>query len=322
MADTYWDHPARRETKRLLDLADAGAILDELQQGGTEWDDAREALDHLVRGAQEETAAATVADPTDRTADVMAEAMPSLRPMTPERLAEIREREQAATPGPWEPGSVWLVAGLIYDDDGNRVAPDDATRCGFCNVGEPVWSGQRPINGPTMNAHRHRNPEPWSAENLISAANGDLVAGNFDYEEGGIIAPADTVFVAAAREDVPALLAEVERLRAELADEKRRNHYVRAGNAERENARLRAELAETTHALEVTAEKADAMRGQRDRAETERDRLAEQVKAVRDMHTKFVCDCGTDHGIGCAGCGADEYPWPTLHALGGTEPGQ
>lgn len=78
-----------------------------------------------------------------------------------------------------------------------------------------------------------------------------------------------------AREDLAAV-------RAELADEKRRNHYVRAGNAERENARLRAELAETTHALEVTGEKAEALRGQRDRAEAERNTaLAELNGAYR-----------------------------------------
>jgi chromosome segregation ATPase len=56
MADTYWDHPSRRETKRLIDLADVGAILDELQERTTEWDDAREALDNLVRAANYENA--------------------------------------------------------------------------------------------------------------------------------------------------------------------------------------------------------------------------------------------------------------------------
>jgi hypothetical protein len=44
----YWDHPSRRETKRLIDLGDANAILDELQNGATEWDDARAALDYLI----------------------------------------------------------------------------------------------------------------------------------------------------------------------------------------------------------------------------------------------------------------------------------
>lgn len=139
-------------------------------------------------------------------------------PMTDERLAEIRDRADAATRGPWEPGMVWLVAGLIWDDDHRRADPDKATHCGYCHHGEPVWSGQRNINGTVMNAHRHRASEPYGIEHLISAADGDLVAGNYDYEDGGIIAPADTAFVAAARQDVPDLLTEVERLRGELAD--------------------------------------------------------------------------------------------------------
>ena len=61
MADTYWDHPARREIKRLIDLGDAGAILDELQQDSTEWDDARGALDNLVRAADIRAAASVEA---------------------------------------------------------------------------------------------------------------------------------------------------------------------------------------------------------------------------------------------------------------------
>jgi hypothetical protein len=69
MADEYWDHPARREIKRLIDLGDANLILNDLQNRETEWDDAREALDHLVRGANagpEETPAATAGDPMTR----------------------------------------------------------------------------------------------------------------------------------------------------------------------------------------------------------------------------------------------------------------
>ncbi|MEV4672668.1 hypothetical protein AB0K34_13520 [Actinomadura sp. NPDC049382] len=54
MADTYWDHSSRREIKRLIDLGDAGAILDDLQNRETEWDDAREALDYLLRTARAE----------------------------------------------------------------------------------------------------------------------------------------------------------------------------------------------------------------------------------------------------------------------------
>src|SRR5690606_10101703 len=53
---------------------------------------------------------------------------------------EIREALEAATPGPWEPGDIWLCAGLIYSDSGDRVEDGSATRCAFCRLGEPSWS--------------------------------------------------------------------------------------------------------------------------------------------------------------------------------------
>jgi hypothetical protein len=78
--------------------------------------------------------------------------------LTPEQLAEIKARAEAASPGPW-----------------NAYA------------GEP--------------------------DHVIQDVNCVVVAGNYDYEDGGIIAPEDTAFIIAARTDVPALLAENERLR-------------------------------------------------------------------------------------------------------------
>lgn len=78
-AADYWSHPARREIKRLLDLGDANAILDELQNGTTEWDDAREALDNLVRAADMRAVALQEA-----LAAAEASSVPSV-----ERLAEI-----------------------------------------------------------------------------------------------------------------------------------------------------------------------------------------------------------------------------------------
>jgi hypothetical protein len=52
-----------------------------------------------------------------------------------------------------------------------------------------------------------------------------MVAGQWDYEEGGISEEADAVFIAHARTDIPALLAHIraqaltiERLRAEIAE--------------------------------------------------------------------------------------------------------
>lgn len=64
-------------------------------------------------------------------------------------------------------------------------------------------------------------PGPWMVfegaypygEGYVIESPADLVAGNFDHEEGGIIRKEDAEFIAAARTDVPELLAEIERLR-------------------------------------------------------------------------------------------------------------
>lgn len=133
--------------------------------------------------------------------------------LTPEELAEIEAAEQAATPGPWEPGHVWLTAGLIFDADRNRVEDGTATHCAYCHLGPPEWSGRMAINSSKkMPAHRHRSPEPYEPDHLISGAGGAFIAGNYDYEAGGILRPEDTAFVVAARSAVPALLAEVRQL--------------------------------------------------------------------------------------------------------------
>lgn len=70
-------------------------------------------------------------------------------------------------------------------------------------------------------------PGPWGEspkqpDAVISLAPGATRRGTFDYDYGGAfigesMLRADRAFVCAARTDVPALLAEVERLRAQLA---------------------------------------------------------------------------------------------------------
>jgi hypothetical protein len=120
-------------------------------------------------------------------------------------LEAIEAREQAASPGPWERGFVWLTAGLMFDESQNHVAAKSATRCAYCHLGEPVESGRMDINGTVMRAHRHRHPEPWNTESGISGASGFVVATE-------VLAEEDTVFMAHARTDVPAMAAEIRRL--------------------------------------------------------------------------------------------------------------
>jgi hypothetical protein len=61
-------------------------------------------------------------------------------------------------------------------------------------MGKPVWTGKADINGKRMHAHKHRNPTPYGVGHRISGPNSD-VAGNYDYEEGGIIDPADLALI-------------------------------------------------------------------------------------------------------------------------------
>lgn len=135
-----------------------------------------------------------------------------LEDLSPEREEDIRWRLQEATPGPWERGHVWMTAGLIYSDTGERVDSESATRCAYCRLGEPVWSGRMDINGTLMAAHRHRSDEPYDVEHSISSADGGLVA----YEGGGIVRGQDTQFIVSARDDIEVLLAAVAGLRARL----------------------------------------------------------------------------------------------------------
>lgn len=99
--------------------------------------------------------------------------------LTPEREAEIREREAAATPGPWEAGE----AGYIYDENaGDDSRPWIEPAAGTCPC---VKAGSEVVASEILDEDRHGRP-------LTNAA-----------------------FIAAARADVPALLAELDAMRAE-----------------------------------------------------------------------------------------------------------
>lgn len=110
---------------------------------------------------------------------------------------DLRALSAAATPGPWEAGDVYQMAGCGFVGRG-----DD--ECVLCEWGEPVWRGTTDINGKRMHAHRHRDPTPYAIDHRISSAAG-LVAGNYDYEEGGIMDPADLALIVWLRNHADAL---------------------------------------------------------------------------------------------------------------------
>ena len=113
-----------------------------------------------------------------------------------EREQEIRERAGAATPGPW---------GTRDDGTGrHHIAADlKDTGCGFTCRRQVALTVDEPIDNDP--AHRE-----WDAD-----------------EDDEQIA-ADAEFIAHARQDVPTLLAEVDRLRGELATRPARAESWRA----------------------------------------------------------------------------------------------
>ena len=101
-------------------------------------------------------------------------------------LAAVRDREAAATPGPWY---------------ASRRLPEPAQPGGphllICDAG---WDFDDPEYGHSAPVIAAKPATGWPDTDDHRAAN------------------ADAEFIAHAREDVPALLAEVDRLRALLAD--------------------------------------------------------------------------------------------------------
>lgn len=116
------------------------------------------------------------------------------------------------------------------------------------------------MNAEQLNAIKERvakaTPGPWDEMDDLFVIEGDgLIIGELIAKTE---IKADAEFIAAAREDVPALVAEVERLqnRCELYEEARRNDGKMIEYKDAEIARLRVEL---TDIIAVATEEASSI---------------------------------------------------------------
>ena len=115
-------------------------------------------------------------------------------------LEAIKARADAATAGPWE---------VEPEHEWEWLAED--TKCDLCKRGVELFEVVTDNDeGEITEGHKH-----WSPSHYIAAPR-EEIAGNFDYEEGGIIRHEDTIFIANARQDVPALLEYIAELEAKL----------------------------------------------------------------------------------------------------------
>lgn len=117
----------------------------------------------------------------------------------------LRKLLAEATPGPWTLGAYWLKA---------RTHPPAAPKrptCAYCaEFGAPL-KVERDQSHPVAEFHWHRAAEPWTGkDHEIEGAFGAMVAGNYDYEEGGIFNAADARLIVYLRNEVAEALAEWE----------------------------------------------------------------------------------------------------------------
>ena len=115
----------------------------------------------------------------------------------------------AATPGKWFNERRWLRAGTHPPIDRSRPT------CAYCHLGDPqrvtpytekeVREGQ--VDGGAWHAHLAEEGDDWRNDpHRIESEDGQLVAGNFDYEEGGIVNQPDAKLIVAAVNAHPLLL--------------------------------------------------------------------------------------------------------------------
>lgn len=117
----------------------------------------------------------------------------------------IRTRLAAATPGPWGRGDRWNVQGASHCTCAPRYGP-------------LIHEGRMNINGTMMQAHVHQAESPWHPYGIYGAPSATSrwhpVAVVIETDEYGLMDDADADLIAHAPEDLAALVAEVERLRA------------------------------------------------------------------------------------------------------------
>jgi hypothetical protein len=82
---------------------------------------------------------------------------------------------------------------------------------------------------------------------------------------------------------------------------------------------LHAELESATASVVALSGRVDTLTARCEQQERDHAETVAEVERVRELHKKFVCGCGADHGIGCHACGSTEYPCRTIRALDGSE---
>ena len=122
--------------------------------------------------------------------------------MSEDRLAEIEARLGKATQGPWRVGGVKMSC--LIQHNGQRYGGHGSGACVYTFNG---WYEPESNNDAFVH-DIYRDDQP-----IGSLTEPTMIAGNYDYESGGIVRYEDANFIAHSRDDVGWLIKEVKRLR-------------------------------------------------------------------------------------------------------------
>ena len=125
------------------------------------------------------------------------------------RIEEIKQREAKATPGPWLIGMIFRSCKIDHGEGNWHGKP----YCVYTSDG-----GVEPAEDEEDEEDKHDIVSAAFLDTPLAYEQNDpsKIAGNYDYEEGGIVHPDDTEFIAHARRDIPYLLLRLEAAEAAL----------------------------------------------------------------------------------------------------------
>lgn len=139
--------------------------------------------------------------------------------LTPEELNNLEQLYNEATSGDWEQGNRYCQG---YVQDGTLSKYIALGDCPYCSRGsyEPIPVCIENENGTNRVIHTHRIiVDTYFDPTVITSANNTtLVAGTWDYEDGGIRKPEDSKFIVEAHNKMPQLIAYIRELEARLMD--------------------------------------------------------------------------------------------------------
>ena len=150
-----------------------------------------------------------------------------------EMIERLKAAEAKATPGPWKVGHLAYRMRMVKtgSNKDTGIYADDDTPIGKCadckECGEPLAvkdDGNGPYHVHPMYPDTAAKYEP-DQHQLHSQTTFDLVAGNYEYEEGGIVREDDTAFIAAARTAVPKLLAALDDRDRQIGEQTKKSEF-------------------------------------------------------------------------------------------------